>query len=580
MAGAAAVVASSDTGEEDDSDGQRQGRREQKHGHRGPHHALLDKGTGPQPAVHRPAATMRPSSGRTTLRYAAWALVCAVVCVAALCAVSALHLWGSAKRVGGLLVDVALVPPSRAPAAPIALPSSFASHYRLHSTPSQPTLFSSHRCVGPDLQYGRRLDDYISRRCLLYNVCVRREPLLIHNGSELAFVVDYFRPEQDVAWADPFSAFDSTDSAATLQPLVALRHGGRAEHNEKLHSLVVSVQPAAATRGVRFQSGTHVLHQLLASGDMNFGHFLLDDAFAVWETVRSFDPAVRGSRTTQTAGGGGDERYAADSVQVLLVTGCSEFSAPLDELCGKFASALFPAVSSRAVLGVQSAYSRSHTSEAEPLCFERLIAGTGSAGAVGWSPNNRNRAASFSAFRSDLYAAHGLDPHHRPQRHHLVLVNKRGRRGFNNLMATYEQLRLTARYAEVQMTVVDDFKRWSFVEQLQLLSNATIVLSPCGGISMLFLLLPHPATLIVSTYPERLADGSVRAVRMEGQVWDWQSNVHTEHYAVLDDSDFELSDGVNPLSRYSLRNHASTVLKLERLLPLLDQAIIRAAAPQ
>ena len=471
------------------------------------------------------------------------------------------------------LHDISPVPSFRA-AAVISLPPQFASHFQLSPSQAGPSsIFSSHRCTGHDLLYSRRPDDHISRRCVLHNVCLTRDVAVPQSQSEVRLVVDYLRPEQPLSWGEPFSSLDSP----VPQALVALRHGGRSEQHEQLHSLVVNVRSILDERVRHFLPGTHVMHQLLASGDMNFGHFLLDDVFAVWETVRSFDSRIHHPRATGGGFTAADERYAPESVQVLLITGCSNFSQPMDRMCDKFAAALFPVVSSHPLLTVQSAYSFYGVSDGEELCFETLIAGTGSAGAVGWSPNNRNRAAAFASYRNELFLAHGLDPFYRPPRHHLVLVNKRGRRGFTNLMAVFQQLRLVPRYAEIDMSVVDDFAGWSFVDQLRLLSNTTIVVSPCGGISMLFILLPSPAALIVSTYPERLNNGSVRAARMEGQVWDWQSNVEVMHYALTDDSDYVLPAGTNAASKYGLRNYANIVLKVERLLPLIDRAIFRAA---
>ena len=529
--------------------------------------------------------------GKRTVRYGAVLLGClAFLCICTLLSLplSLFHCWDSTSESSESNIPTLPATTQRSSGSIIPLPSHFAAHYKLNpSQLSDSPAYSSHRCIGPDLLYSRRSEDHLGRRCLLHNVCVNRDinggGKVAVNGSdnEVSIIIDYLRPEQEVSlgWVDPLSPFDAR---VTPRPLVALRHGGRSERSQKLHSLVVNARPSWSSRSRRFLPGTHVLHQLLASGDMNFGHFLLDDAYAMWETVRSFDPnpAIRSSHSVQLSGSANEPQYyAPDSVQLLTVSGCSDFSAPLARMCNKFASALFPAVSTRPAMSLQSAYSHYQLSEeTDELCFETLIAGTGSAGAVGWGPNNRNRAASFSVFRNEMYLAHGLDPFYRPPHHHLVLVDKRGRRGFSNLRATYEQLKLTPRYADLQITVVDDFKQWSFVEQLRLLSSATIVLSPCGGISMLFLLLPFPSTLIVSTFPERVDNNTVRSVRMEGHVWDWQANVHTVHYPLLDNSDFVLPAGVNPSSRYALRNHASTVLKMGRLRHIIDQAILRAAS--
>ena len=575
----AASATSSDAGEEAEEtvwldEG---GQQPSTHRHR---HALLGNG-GRQRSASHTATYHKTTSGKRTMPYTAVVVVCILLCVAAIGSLATVHLQSTTAPecpLAPACSDAApcQLPPALAPSATapgsisshIPLPSQFVSHYHLTSDSGELPVLSSHQCVGPDLLFSRKPDDYLYRRCVLHNVCLHRDINVSVANAEVGLVVEYFRPpEQVVGWEDPFAPLEPSGAP---QPLVALRNGGRAERHEKLHSVVVRGRDANESRGRHFIPGSHVLHQLLASGDMNFGHFLLDDVYGVWETVRSFDPAMDGS---VTSGGGGDEQYVPDNVQVLLITGCANFSAPLDKMCAKFAAALFPVVSSRPVLDWRSAYF-----DSQPLCLSRLVVGTGSVGAVGWSPDNRNRAPHFAAFRSSIYEVHGLLPYNRPTRHHLVLVDKRGRRGFTNLRAMYEQLKLTPRYAEVQMTVVSDLAAWTLQQQLSLLATATILLSPCGGISMMALLAPYPATLIVSTYPERQQNGTVRSVRMEGHVWDWQSNVHVVHYPLLDDSDFELPSGVDPTSRYALRNQALTVLKINRLRQLIDQAILRAAA--
>jgi len=525
--------------------------------------------------------------GQSSTRHTALLAGCLVcLCITALLTVSLQLLWGWQGTVQPPTKPA--TSPSKQPSVPsaasaIPLPASFASHFQLSTSPATPLpAVSSHRCIGPDLQYSDQATDHLNRRCILHNVCLASDDTFNFPNSSvydevIPILLDYLRPEQDVpsGWQEPLQPLDGVSAP---RPLVALRHGGRAERQEKLRVLVVTVRTSwDESRSRRFLPGVHVLHQLLASGDMNFGHFLLDDAYAVWETVRSFDPVSAMQQSLGEVGHSDGRLYPRDSVQLMLVTACSNFSAPLQPMCTKFAASLFPVVSSHPVLSLQSTYSHHGiTAHTEQLCFETLIAGSGTSGAVGWGPNNRNRAPSFAAFRAEMYLAHGLDPYYRPTQHHLVLVDKRGKRGFSNLRAAYEQLKLTPRYADVRMTVVDDFKQRSFVEQLKLLSSATIVLSPCGGISMLFLLLPYPSTLIVSTFPERSDNGTIRSARMEGSLWDWQANVHTVHYPLLDESDFVLPPGVKD-SRFGLRNYASTVLKMSRLRHILDQAILRAA---
>jgi hypothetical protein len=287
-------------------------------------------------------------------------------------------------------------------------------------------------------------------------------------------------------------------------------------------------------------------------------------------------------------------------VRVLSAVGCDERREPLSSMCRKFSADLFPLVSPHPVESLQSAMqqaankSNSRRADADApapgpsvvsesvssspqLCFETLVVGQSAAGAVSWGADNRNRASSFLSFRNEMLVAHGLDPSLRPSAHHLLLIHKKGRRGFANLPDILARVQATDRYAGIRITVVDDFKELSMAAQLRLLATATIVLSPCGGVSMIFVMLPPGSALIVPTYPALDSAGRLRAARMEAAVWNGQGHVLVQHYPQRDLSDFVLPAGVaNDTVQW--RNAAMPVLKPERLFPMIDQAIIASAA--
>jgi hypothetical protein len=206
-----------------------------------------------------------------------------------------------------------------------------------------------------------------------------------------------------------------------------------------------------------------------------------------------------------------------------------------------------------------------------------LVAGQGKSGAVGWGPHNLNRAQIFSEFRSDLLLAHGINPNIIPKQHHILLVNKNGRRKFTNLDEIYKKMLSTPRYAGIKITIADDFKDSTITQQLELFQTVTIAISPCGGISLLFFFLPRQSVLIVSGYAAPKGNNSYITLRMESQLWDYQSHLRVFHYPVESSDDFTLPRGYAKKNGANVRNYADTIIKTEKLFPLIDQAIITTA---
>lgn len=143
------------------------------------------------------------------------------------------------------------------------------------------------------------------------------------------------------------------------------------------------------------------------------------------------------------------------------------------------------------------------------------------------------------------------------------------------------------RVPRVEVQVVDWAKVGSFAEQLALLSATSIVVSPCGGVSMPLLFLPEGAQLIVTDFWEpddgaTALDASRGSSRhMEGHVWALVSHMTVRYYQIMDPStELELAAGTHP-TKEALRNAACVRLDRGRLLRLVRdaaRAVVRARA--
>jgi len=426
----------------------------------------------------------------------------------------------------------------------IPLPASFIKHYSTGHNISLNTnilnlFYSSHQCVGPNPSDLHTENAWGDRQCILHNVCLHK------NDSGSTYVLDYFYP----------SSIQSLNSTI-IRPhtkLVALRHGLTDGAAIRVQLVPMNyMNPTDPNSNVSYVNGTYLMYHILPDGDMNFGHIIFDDAFGLYANLKQFE-ATRNNPPSKN--------------HVLVFQSCDSFPKDLQDLCQKFTVGIFPAFSSHAVRSIDSAINSS--SSTRRICFRELVVGQGISGAVGWGPKNFNRAQIFSEFRADLLKAHGINPNIIPKEHHILLINKKGRRILQNLHDIYKEMLSTPRYAGIKITVIDDFKNFTITEQLKLFQTATIVLTPCGGISLLFFFLPRQSVLIVS--------GNAYASRLEAQVWDYQSHLRVIHYPVNSKDDYEMPPGYNSSDGAHLRNYANTILKTEKLFPLIDRAIVTTA---
>jgi len=426
----------------------------------------------------------------------------------------------------------------------IPLPASFAKHYSLKPDVSLSThilnlFYSSYQCVGQNPGDLHTEGGWGDRQCILHNVCLHK------NDSSSTYILDYFYP----------SSIQSLNSTI-IRPhtkLVALRHGLTDGAAIRVRLIPMNyMNPTDPNRNLTYLNDTYLMYHILPDGDMNFGHIIFDDAFGLYANLKQFEATRNNARSKN---------------HVLVFRACDDFPKDLRDLCQKFTDGIFPAFSTHVVRSIDSVLNSSISTRR--ICFREVVVGHGMSGAVGWGPRNFNRAQIFAEFRADLLVAHGINPNIIPKEHHILLINKKERRALKNLHDIYKEMLSTPRYAGIKITVIDDFKNLTITEQLKLFQTATIVLTPCGGISLLFFFLPRQSVLIVS--------GNPYAGRLEAQVWDYQSHLRVIHYPVDSKDDYEMPPGYNSSDIAHLRNYADTILKTEKLFPLLDRAIITTA---
>ncbi|GJN94339.1 hypothetical protein Rhopal_007413-T1 [Rhodotorula paludigena] len=470
----------------------------------------------------------------------------------------------SRTRLAGLAVAAALL---------LLVVHSLVRRDSLSEASSRPVTSTRDPTASYAICTGRTRD---TRRCAFSHVCLAREPPRRDKvpGGKDAYRILYGVADDD-AHNDLRQFEDFVPAFVALRTEATWRADGL--KTAALEQVPWSDMPLAEAEGQVWREGTTIAYQLIADGDLNFGHGLADDVFGLWETLGEF---------------GLDDR--PEETRIAAVLNCTDFDKEdLRARCERQHADLMPLLTSHPVEALSALLPESE-GDSSAVCFERLVIGTGSAGSISYASNNANRARTLRAFRDHVYRTYDLSPPSlapaagRPDRPpHILAVQKRGRRHFVNFTSTLDALRLDPAFAGAKWTVTDSFDALSFRAQLELLRTVDVALSPTGGLSMSFLLLPDHAALVVAGFVDSTPDAAARnraKVRfrtgeMDAHFWAAQAHVRVEHYPLDGPEDYRLPEDVVEKNEdrrddpWWLRNWADVVLREDKLRALLLSAV-------
>ncbi|CAK0859013.1 unnamed protein product [Prorocentrum cordatum] len=154
------------------------------------------------------------------------------------------------------------------------------------------------------------------------------------------------------------------------------------------------------------------------------------------------------------------------------------------------------------------------------LCMENLLVGTAMLGM------QRPPAHVWRPFLQRLLEATNSS-HIFPTGQHIVFVHKDGRRAPMNLldMASRSRQHLAG---EAQVTVASPVNL-SFKEQFDLARSATVVVTPCGGISFFAAFMAPATTRIIVDYYNHEKN---KTGKNDAYIWQWDFQVRTLHYRI------------------------------------------------
>ncbi|CAF3689150.1 unnamed protein product [Adineta steineri] len=214
------------------------------------------------------------------------------------------------------------------------------------------------------------------------------------------------------------------------------------------------------------------------------------------------------------------------------------------------------------------------------VCFDRLIVG----GQLSVFPKprikeNHGREALFYNWRSKIIKYNGFDPNFVPQKHHIIITNKsvsawtrpnsKLHRAIFNLEEVEKFIKLT--YPTISVDVVE-WHTIPFNKQIEKLLNTTILITPCGGVSLILPLLPNGAHAIVMDYYATVAVHGFsigESGSMEGALLNHIAHVRKQYYQIYGKQDYEFDfPGAT-----DAREASSIIVNMTRLQLLIDKAL-------
>ena len=444
---------------------------------------------------------------------------------------------------------------------------------------SHPPLYSSHRCVGStDAQASPT-----SRSCVFSNVCLNR------NTGE----VEYYARNSSAAM--PVMFRDGAKPLRQFPPKLVVPHA-MASHSYALFSPTVVHREAPASlpdpgpperlpKRRRRRSpnpsrlAPRIANTLLVQAvtdDANIGHTLWEDIFSGLFAMIALD-----STDLRT--------------QVLLFKTCEEYLLVRPWIlfvpqCRRLLGSFFGTLTERPLVGISGLTSPNRTADGpiseviwgdrrlegtSHVCFDRLVAGTAPHSIVHYGlmsgRYNSGREPTFWLFRCLVLASFGLDCEDVPTVHQIVVVHKtagvRPFRGMCDAAEVSEWVREA--YPELVVRDVD----WSTIrspqDELAIWLNTTLVITPCGGVSLPMAFMPAGSHAIVMDYWNAKLS---RTQQMDGYLWSHLPHLHVHSYVIQGPQDVQLETSVE--SYLSFRSRACVKVQRNRILDLVDGALL------
>ncbi len=396
--------------------------------------------------------------------------------------------------------------------------------------------FSKFRCTGDE----NNINAWPERLCVFNNIC--------YNVKMQQF--EYYRRLR----SPKFPLF--YDSSRGMLSEFIIKQNGRhflsltSRGGESWAPMVVD--NACPSVNVTWLTNLHTLWREYFD-DNNFGHLVWEDIGSIFYSLERMNEF--------------DEQFV-----VMHVTPVSK-----DPNFQKFLDNILAVITSRKVVEYKTYLTTLNTSY---VCFRHFIAG-GNMLLIHSSAmkENHGRENLLYKWRSKIIRYHKFDPEYIPNQHRIVITNKSAsifakvpsgmHRAIANLNEVVTFVRNT--YPNIPIEVIE-WHKMSFVKQIGLLLNTTILISPAGGVSMIAPFLPHGSHAILMDYyvtQNSFGFDNGSSASMEGMLLNHFPHFKKDYYQIYGKQDY-VFDFDNTTDT---RNDASIIINVTRLHLLIESAL-------
>ena len=250
---------------------------------------------------------------------------------------------------------------------------------------------------------------------------------------------------------------------------------------------------------------------------------------------------------------GCEEHYAE------LLPGLSDY--PWTSIDETLPQQLFPSRPAHTVLDPQH----------QLICFDRLLVGIGSFG----FQKSLSRAPEWWLFRESYLNGFGINGRINPIKHEIVISVKNGKRTIVNYLELQQHLIKVFPDISIKLLVLN---RKGWYNELKQLSSTTILITPCGGVSLSSIFLPLNAALIIidSVYSTEWEQRTYSR-GMEEVLWANTGYIRAYHYPLLVNETFlpeKYRDRNHPENnKKNLFRYGNSIVNLDRMTFIVQDAI-------
>lgn len=286
----------------------------------------------------------------------------------------------------------------------------------------------------------------------------------------------------------------------------------------------------------------------------NIGHIIGDDYFAIYNLLMNYNYISHNINSN-------------NNIHLIPQRSCEEiFTGNMKKInqCRTFMSMLLPGMTKHNYTDLTHLTTQSTVSE---LCYYHVVAGTGPYG----FQQSLGRATLWKSYRAYYLSNMGLNPYHTPKQHRITISIKSGKRGIYNNQELIAGVKQHYVPQNILVDAIELVSLGSWKAELNYLSDTTVLVTPCGGVSMSSMFLPVNSALVVVDYWNPLINNTNG---MEDKLWSNLGTLQSYHYPFTESEVMlDTAAGYKRGVYEDMRNWGQVKIDIDRMITMIDTAL-------